>query len=177
MCRIALFSLALFATACMVEPAEDILVDDNPLTDDTDVVVEDPTDDPTEDPTEDPTTVAWEDMDDAARRAYMGEVVMPAMKASFQAFDADRFADFSCATCHGEDGGSIGFEMPNGLFPLSYGGFPYSASDDADTAAWGVFMETDVLPEMAELLGLPEYDRETGEGFGCFGCHAAPVDN
>ena len=33
-------------------------------------------------------------------------------------FDGERYADFGCGTCHGEDAREVGFEMPNGLAPL-----------------------------------------------------------
>jgi len=33
------------------------------------------------------------------------------------------------------------------------------------------FMMQKVKPKMAELLGMPEYDEEHPDGFGCQFCH------
>ncbi|MFW6053864.1 MAG: hypothetical protein ACOC9J_03540 [Persicimonas sp.] len=33
------------------------------------------------------------------------------------------------------------------------------------------FMKTEVVPEMATMLGQEPYDPETQTGFGCGGCH------
>ena len=49
---------------------------------------------------------------------------------------------------------------------------PSANSEDPSTAAYVRFMAAEVKPKMAELLNLPEYDPTTGQGFGCFNCHA-----
>ncbi len=113
----------------------------------------------------------WADMDRAHRLDYMGLVVFPAMKAKFQAFGAEAFAEFRCQTCHGDgfDKPGIDFRMPNVLPPLSRtdpigGGMAY----DPETTK---FMVETVVPTMAELLGESPFDPRTGKGFSCFRCH------
>jgi hypothetical protein len=34
------------------------------------------------------------------------------------------------------------------------------------------FMAESVAPKMAAAMGLPPYDPQTHQGFGCGGCHA-----
>ena len=114
-------------------------------------------------------TVAWADMTPEQRGHYMAEVVMPEMTAMFQEHDAEEFADFSCATCHGENAHDVAFHMPNGLHPLNPAEIPAMfGSTDPDL----VFMTQRVWPRMAELLGEAPYNPETHEGFMCVNCHA-----
>ena len=47
-------------------------------------------------------TIHWDKMDHTERKAYMKQVVFPAMKAEFTAFDAKKFGKMECVTCHGE---------------------------------------------------------------------------
>jgi hypothetical protein len=113
--------------------------------------------------------VAWADMTPEQRGHYMAEVVMPEMSAMFQEHDAEEFADFSCATCHGDNAHDVAFHMPNGLHPLNPAEIPAMfGSTDPDL----VFMTQRVWPRMAELLEMQPYDPETHEGFSCMHCHA-----
>lgn len=109
------------------------------------------------------------------RGRYMSEVVVPAMNEVFAAApESDRLPrEVTCYTCHGENADEVGFEMPNTLYPLvpqEIGGM--FTSDDEELAAIATFMAGPVEHAMAELLGLQPYDAQTGEGFGCLGCHA-----
>ena len=116
--------------------------------------------------------VPWKDKTHEQRMDWMGLQVFPRMKGVFTEFDAERFSDFACQTCHGEDMEMIDFKMPNKLYALSRKDTLKSAREyDAKVTD---FMLGMVLPKMAELLDMQPYDRETKSGFGCFGCH--PVE-
>jgi len=103
---------------------------------------------------------------------FMQCMVVPEFAPKFQEFDSEEYASFSCDTCHGEGSAEAGeFEMPNeDLFELDFNEFPYSQNADPEVAAYGEFMEDEVVFQMAELLG-----RSTQFGdpdfFGCYGCH------
>jgi hypothetical protein len=121
---------------------------------------------------------AWapfDEMDHETKGRYMAEVVMPVMNEVFAAAPAsDRLpTEVSCETCHGDDAMEVGFVMPNTLYPLVpqeiAGMF---TSEDEELAAISIYMAGPVEHRMAELLGRQPYDVETGEGFGCLGCHA-----
>ncbi len=104
----------------------------------------------------------WSDMDRQARMEYMGTVVYPRMKTEFQGHDAERFGEFTCASCHGEDKEDVDFKMPNDLTPLPTEGTMEAATEmDAEIAK---FMAESVVPAMQEMLG-------EGEEAGCFSCH------
>ncbi len=114
-------------------------------------------------------TVAWDDMTMEQRGEFMATVVMPAMQPLFQNHDAEEYADFSCATCHGENAHDVGFHMPNGVHPMTHDEVgPMFASSEPDH----VWMTQQVWPRMGELLGEALYNPETGEGFSCFNCHS-----
>jgi hypothetical protein len=115
----------------------------------------------------------WKDMTPEQKGKYMKEVIVPKMKPAFQAFDADQFKKFGCDTCHGKEAKARKFKMPNpDIFqlPSTPAGF---AELKEKKANWMKFMGGTVKPQMAALLGLPEFDpkkREAG-GFGCGECH------
>lgn len=48
---------------------------------------------------------------------HMAAVVMPRMQEIFQGHDPERFADFGCATCHGNGAANGDFAMPNQGLP------------------------------------------------------------
>ena len=123
-----------------------------------------------------PAWPAWADMDAETRGQYMAEVVVPRMNELFAeaaADGADVPSSVQCATCHGEDAQEVGFQMPNTLHPLNPAEIPAMfESEDPGVQAVAQFMAGPVEHTMAELIGQAPYDPETGEGFGCMGCHA-----
>ena len=95
--------------------------------------------------------------------------VVPSMKPVFQAADATRYAEFSCKTCHGP-----GFKAPRDYLPkLTMKDGKLTAFAEKPEIA--KFMAENVAPKMAEAMGLPPFDMQTGKGFGCTGCHAIEV--
>lgn len=112
----------------------------------------------------------WPQMTDEEKAEHMGDVVLPRMKALFQEFDRERFAKFSCDTCHGVGAETGSFEMPNpGLPHLNAKSF-YKKHRKA-TPEIADFMWKEVEPTMAQLLGLPRYSFVKKTGFGCASCH------
>lgn len=111
---------------------------------------------------------SWAEMDRAARLVFMQDVVMPEMGAMFFEFDSDRFADASCALCHGRDMEVVDYRMPNGVTPLDPAEIPAMFESDDRMAE---FMTERVWPRMTELLSALPYDPQTHQGFGCLGCH------
>ena len=114
----------------------------------------------------------WASMDSAQRFEFMQRVVMTEMAPLFQRFDAQRFAQFSCGTCHGADGPANGFAMPGSVAPLDVADFPLTASTDPAVAAMATFMTEEVTPAMQALLDAEPWAPDNPTGFGCFGCHA-----
>lgn len=108
----------------------------------------------------------WEQMDGAAREAYMTDVVEPHMREAFVQHDAEKFADFGCATCHrgGIDRGD--HSMPNPELPkLSRHHFireHYRPNRELVRFMW-----RRVEPEMARMLGKKHGRRH----FSCRSCH------
>ncbi len=119
--------------------------------------------------------VAWKDMNADQRTAFMKDVVMPRAKEVFMAFDAERYKDMDCKTCHGPGAEDKSFEMPNpDIAPLPNSEEAYMAwiAKDEDAARLTPFMSEKVEPLMIELLQLTPYDPATKTGeFGCTGCH------
>lgn len=109
---------------------------------------------------------AWKAMNDHARADFMKHTVLPVMAAKLKAFDSDKFADVDCKTCHGPGADDGKFDMPSGTLPeLDL------ANPDPDDAAIKEFMEKEVKPGMAELLGMTQWSPENPKGFGCLQCH------
>jgi cytochrome c551/c552 len=98
--------------------------------------------------------------------AFMKEKVMPAMAPVFKAHDPQAFEKFGCETCHGPE-----YKTPTEYLPaltLKDGNLT-SFTEDPETSKW---MLEKVVPAMAAAMGLPAYNPETHQGFGCGGCHA-----
>jgi hypothetical protein len=120
-----------------------------------------------------PPEVAWKDMSHDQRAKFMDAVVMPKMKPMFQAFDAKQFHEFNCKTCHGEGAKNHTFKMPNpDIFVLPGTSAEFQALAQTK-GEWMKFMSAQVKPEMAKLLGEPEWEPEHPDpnAFKCFNCH------
>jgi hypothetical protein len=120
-----------------------------------------------------PPAVAWKDMTKEQKGKFMKAVVVPKMKPAFQAFDADQFKKFDCRTCHGKDPKAKEFKMPNPdiyVLPGTPAGFGELMQKKPK---WMKFMGEQVKPQMAALLGLPNFDPKKPEpgAFGCMACH------
>jgi hypothetical protein len=112
----------------------------------------------------------WHALTEDQKKEVMKSEVVPKMKELFGAFDAKRFADVKCTTCHGEGAMKGKFEMPNPKLPKldMKNGFEKHKKKDPKIVA---FMMEQVVPEMAKIIGEPVYDPATGKGFGCMECH------
>lgn len=106
----------------------------------------------------------------AEKKAFMQDKVMPTMKGLFVAYDATRFGDMNCGTCHGADAQANGYKMP-AVFALDPANMPQMNSPNAKAAKAATFMHKEVVPTMRALLGADPFDPGTGKGFGCFSCH------
>jgi hypothetical protein len=125
-----------------------------------------------------PSAKSWKGMTRHERGQYMGEVVLPRMKALFQGFDAQHFAVVDCATCHGPGAEDRTFRMPNGALsrlPDNAAGFQALAREKPQ---WMRFMAEQVRPQMAALLGKEEIDMRNPkpDAFGCRNCHVLGGD-
>jgi hypothetical protein len=110
--------------------------------------------------------VPWEKLDHAQRIEFMKQKVVPTMKPIFQAHDANDFADFGCQTCHGDGAKEGHFDMPNPRLPkLNFQDMSKFKKADLQ------WMDKQVEPTMARMLGLPPYSKDQPEGFGCPTCH------
>ena len=113
----------------------------------------------------------WAEMTTDERGAYMAEHVLPTMTELFTAYYPERYADFSCKTCHGGDAREVSFHMPNGLPPLWPSGTPEQQQMVREHPDMARFMFNRVLPTMTQLLGQPAWDNVEKTGFSCYNCH------
>ena len=121
-------------------------------------------------------TPAWFGMSRTQKLQVMKKKVLPAMEANFTAYDAERFADFSCETCHGAGADDGTYRMPNPALPalrMDKEGWDRMMKEQPVVSR---FMIDKVESAMADLLEVPRYDPKTHKGFNCLRCHprAAP---
>jgi len=107
-----------------------------------------------------------EDMSDKLKADFMKKKVVPPMAKTFQAFDAQKYSDFGCKTCHGADFKEHPDDYLSTLH-MKDGKFVEAEKNPA----MAKFMMEQVAPQMAEIFGMKPYNPETREGFGCGGCH------
>jgi hypothetical protein len=99
---------------------------------------------------------------------FMKEKVLPPMRTAFQEFDAKKFKNFTCKTCHGKDPVKSKYKMPNAALPkLDFAAL--KAGKQAPKMA--EFMVKTIKPQMAKILEQPEYTEANPKGFGCLECH------
>jgi mono/diheme cytochrome c family protein len=101
----------------------------------------------------------------------MKTVVYPKMKEEFIGYDAKRYGEMTCITCHGDGAKDGSFKMPNPKLPKLPGDEAGFKALAAKMPAAAKFMGTHVVPAMAKMLGEAPYDPQTQKGFGCFECH------
>jgi hypothetical protein len=97
---------------------------------------------------------------------HMKTVIQPTMGPLFKAYNGAKFAEFGCATCHGNDKVDPHKALPR--LTLSGDGF---AKLTAKEPALVKFMSEQVTPAMAKAMNEKPYDPATHQGFGCGGCH------
>jgi cytochrome c553 len=121
-----------------------------------------------------PGTVAWAELKTPEERGhFMKTVVLPKMQATFANFDGEKFAKVTCGTCHGKGVADHTFKLPNPELPQ----LPSNEAGWADwkehKGAWLEFMGKEVKPQMAALLGKPEFNPASPQpgAFGCMECH------
>lgn len=110
---------------------------------------------------------AWkDDMSKDEKVAFMKTNVSPRMAKVFKAYDATKYAEFNCKTCHGP-----AFKEPKEFLAklVFKDGRMTSPADKSEVAK---FMHEKVVPEMAAAMGMKPFDMQTKTGFGCGGCHA-----
>ena len=98
--------------------------------------------------------------------AFMKTHVVPKMAPVFQAANAERYKEFGCKTCHGPE---FKDHPPEFLPPLVVKDGQITAF--AEKPEISKFMAEKVVPEMAAIMGMPPYNPETKQGFGCGACH------
>lgn len=114
----------------------------------------------------------WEVMSFEAKKAYMAERVLPRMKKVFSDYDPVFFANVDCTTCHGIEAEERQFKMPNPDILMLYPtGHPKQVELVQKQPEMLRFMFGTVVPEVQGMLGLPDYDPATKQGFSCFYCH------
>ncbi len=106
----------------------------------------------------------WSSMNYADREMYMVAYVLPIHSEIFAEHDAGEYAQFTCESCHGEDGAERRYAMPSRYLPsLPPEGSPaWETARARNPSAWS-FMADQVLPIMRTQLGQPELT--------CFSCH------
>lgn len=106
----------------------------------------------------------WSSMSYADREMYMVAYVLPIHAEIFAEHDAEEYSQFTCESCHGDDGAERRYAMPSRyLPPLPAEGSPaWEAARARHPRDWS-FMTDQVLPAIRTQLGQPELT--------CFSCH------
>lgn len=109
----------------------------------------------------------WAQMDKGERLTHMTDAVSPRLEAVFQAFDAQRFGDFGCHTCHGSGADDGSYAMPSPDLPhLREAGY-YKEHRKAQPEMIK-FMWKEVEPNVAEAMGLTHGHKGA---INCETCH------
>jgi len=116
-----------------------------------------------------PHDLAWATWSHEQKLAYMKEAVLPTEAPLFREYDAKRFAELTCRSCHGAGVDDGTYAMPNPALPKVTPGKIYDMEKTNPRVFR--FMQDVLVPRTAALLGMPEWSHKTMSGFGCFNCH------
>jgi len=108
----------------------------------------------------------WARLDFDARKQFMRDTVLPAMRPLFQEFDATRFAAVSCRTCHGSGAQAGTFRLPNVDLPVLDSEALKNPPESQKPII--AFMREVLKPKLGELLGM----QDAAE-FRCTTCHTS----
>lgn len=107
----------------------------------------------------------WSEMSYADREMDMVGRFLPIFAEVFQEYDPERYATFSCESCHGNDMRERQFVVPTAdLPPVPLPNTPAYQQMAAEHPEDMRFMEEIVTPTMQTMLGM-------GATFTCNGCH------
>lgn len=115
--------------------------------------------------------MGWPTWSHEKKLAYMKQTVMPAEREIFGRFEPLRFSHMTCETCHGQGARDGSYKMPNPDLPHIVGakhGFEEMIAKEPEVIR---FMQQDVGPQTAKLLGYQEFDMPKHVGFSCYQCH------
>ena len=102
---------------------------------------------------------------------YMKAVVVLKEKQLFTEYDARRFSNLECKTCHGSGVDNGTYKMPNPELTKWPGGPEAFKLLKATNPKALYFMMAVVGPETAKMLGVKPFDMASHTGFSCFHCH------
>ena len=111
------------------------------------------------------TDAAWADMDQDQRKTFMWTTFEPTMEGHFNGYSAEYWPEMGCEDCHA---GANEEDYSLTVSALDPGSIAYGEDP------WMDFMFDTVTPSAVEMFGYEPYNPDTGEGFGCYGCHAFP---
>jgi hypothetical protein len=113
----------------------------------------------------------WQTWSHEQKLGYMQSIFLPAERELFTSFEPVRYANLNCRTCHGAGDADGTYRMPNPDLPKLHGGAEgFGELRDHEPQALK-FMQGEVVPTTARLLGLPAFDMAKHQGFSCFQCH------
>jgi len=107
--------------------------------------------------------VIWDAMTPQQKEEFMRSTVMPEMRAVFARFDPHRYARMGCTPCHARGRRKQPYLMPNEDLLLDPKACAEVPGSDPSMTAMNRFMDEQVGPTMARLLGKPWNS--------CFWCH------
>ncbi len=107
--------------------------------------------------------VPYTAMGHTEKKEYMRDVLTPRFGQMFMAFDAKRFPQMKCVTCHGNGARTSEFKMPDEKLPKLPKSDAGMKKLEVKIPAMVKFMRDSVAPLTAQMLGMKEYK--------CEGCH------
>jgi hypothetical protein len=117
--------------------------------------------------------LTWKKMNVEQRKAHMKNVVMPRAAAVFRTWRPERYARVDCNLCHGLGAETGIFDMPTAHLPRLSGELLLGPEFKKHPDTTKLKLEQ-LVPAMAESLGIKKFSVITRTGFGCYSCHLGP---
>ena len=118
--------------------------------------------------------LTWAEMNLEQRKAHMKSEVLPRASAVFRTWRPERFDQVNCSLCHGKNAKTGNFKMPTAHLPRLSGELLLGPefAQHPDTTRLKL---DQLVPEIADALGVKPFSIVTRSGFGCYSCHLGPT--
>lgn len=117
--------------------------------------------------------LTWPEMTIDQRMVHMQRTILPLATELFKNWRPERFSVVNCSLCHGNGVTIKNFHMPTDYLPKLSGKLLLGPERKKHPETTKLKLNR-LVPEMAEALGLKQFNLITRRGFGCYSCHLGP---
>ncbi len=118
-------------------------------------------------------SLTWEQMDERQRKRHMEAAVVPVAADVFGKWRPEKYKEIECSLCHGPSVRDGDFTMPTEHLPRLSGDMNLGTERENHRETTKLKLD-ELVPKMADALGVKSFSVFSRTGFGCYSCHLGP---